>query len=80
MRNLDVLLVNTMNIFSFICVQKAYELRHLDVRNSWQQDAEMAYVPYRCGMVPSGLEEACVPAANVQVVRTWRKRSDLDLI
>lgn len=61
-------------------MQEACELRHLDVRNSWQQEAEMAYVPYRCGMVPSGLEEACVPAANVQVIRTWRKRSDLDLI
>eukprot|EP00913_Durusdinium_trenchii_P021403 g20115.t1 len=40
--------------------------------------ADMAYVPYRCGMVASGLEEACVAkVAQIKVVRTWPKRGDL---
>lgn len=44
-------------------------------QNTWSDEADMAYVPYRCGMVASGLEEACVAkVAQIKVVRTWPKR------
>eukprot|EP00435_Cladocopium_sp_Y103_P048484 s319_g14.t1 len=49
--------------------------QHHPKQNLWSNEADMAYVPYRCGMVPSGLEEACVAdAKRIQLVRVWDKR------
>lgn len=49
--------------------------QHHPKQNLWSNEADMAYVPYRCGMVPSGLEEACVAdVKRIQLVRVWDKR------
>lgn len=49
--------------------------QHHPKQKLWSNEADMAYVPYRCGMVPSGLEEACVAdVKRIQLVRVWDKR------
>ncbi|CAJ1386264.1 unnamed protein product [Effrenium voratum] len=50
-------------------------------QHAWRVEADTAWVPYRCGMVPSGLEEACVAnPGSITVVRTWPKSSLLQLL
>lgn len=48
--------------------------QHHPKQKVWRSEADTAYVPYRCGMVPSGLEEACVAnEKRLQLVRVWDK-------
>lgn len=45
-----------------------------DRQHSWRSDFDTAWVPARCGMVGSGLEEGCVKdASRVELVRVWPK-------
>jgi len=49
--------------------------QHHPKQSLWRSEADTAYVPYRCGMVPSGLEEACVAnEKRLQLVRVWDKK------
>ncbi|CAK9080848.1 unnamed protein product [Durusdinium trenchii] len=45
--------------------------QHVNQKN-WHQDFDTAWVPSNCGMVHSGLEEACIAdPRSIRVVRVW---------
>merc|ERR1712228_925052 len=44
-------------------------------RLSWQSKFDSVWVPARCGMVASGMEEGCIAdASNVRLICAWPKR------